>query len=251
MMDLTPEERDTYEWQMWVPGLGEEGQKKLKAATVLITRVGGVGSLAAYELAAAGVGRLILAHAGNIKPSDLNRQLLMTHDAMGTSRVECASQRLHELNPRLEVVAVPENVNASNVASLVSSVDLVVCCVPLFEERLLLNAECFRQGKPMVDCAMYELTGQITTILPGRSACLACRVSSPPATWKREFPVLGAVAGMVGCMGAMEAIKLITGIGEVLADRLLTIDTRDMRLRTVQVSKRIDCGVCGRASGAP
>ncbi|MSR52708.1 MAG: HesA/MoeB/ThiF family protein [Gemmataceae bacterium] len=245
MMDLTPEERATYEWQMWVLGLGEEGQAMLKAATVLVTRVGGIGSLAAYELAAAGLGRLVLAHAGNIKPSDLNRQLLMTHEALGTSRVECASRRLRELNPRLDVITHAENVNASNVENLVLAADLVVCCVPLFEERLLLNAECLRQGKPMIDCAMYELSGQITTILPGQTACLACRVPVPPASWKREFPVLGAVAGTMGCLGALEAIKLITGVGEPLGNRLLTIDMRDMRLRTVQVTKRVDCEVCG------
>ncbi len=244
-MDLTPEERATYEWQMWVLGLGEEGQAMLKAATVLVTRVGGIGSLAAYELAAAGLGRLVLAHAGNIKPSDLNRQLLMTHEALGTSRVECASRRLRELNPRLDVITHAENVNASNVENLVLAADLVVCCVPLFEERLLLNAECLRQGKPMIDCAMYELSGQITTILPGQTACLACRVPVPPASWKREFPVLGAVAGTMGCLGALEAIKLITGVGEPLGNRLLTIDMRDMRLRTVQVTKRVDCEVCG------
>ncbi len=244
-MDLTPEERATYEWQMWVLGLGEEGQAMLKAATVLVTRVGGIGSLAAYELAAAGLGRLVLAHAGNIKPSDLNRQLLMTHEALGTSRVECASRRLRELNPRLDVITHAENVNASNVENLVLAADLVVCCVPLFEERLLLNAECLRQGKPMIDCAMYELSGQITTILPGQTACLACRVPVPPASWKREFPVLGAVAGTMGCLGALEAIKLITGVGEPLGNRLLTIDMRDMRLRTVQVTKRVDCDVCG------
>ena len=244
-MDLTPEERATYEWQMWVLGLGEEGQAMLKAATGLVTRVGGIGSLAAYELAAAGLGRLVLAHAGNIKPSDLNRQLLMTHEALGTSRVECASRRLRELNPRLDVITHAENVNASNVENLVLAADLVVCCVPLFEERLLLNAECLRQGKPMIDCAMYELSGQITTILPGQTACLACRVPVPPASWKREFPVLGAVAGTMGCLGALEAIKLITGVGEPLGNRLLTIDMRDMRLRTVQVTKRVDCEVCG------
>ena len=110
---LTPDERDTYEWQMWVPGVGEEGQRKLKAATVLVTRVGGLGGLVAYELAAAGVGRLVLAHAGMVKRSDLNRQLLMTHAALGTSRVECAARRLRELNPSVEVVTVAENVTAS------------------------------------------------------------------------------------------------------------------------------------------
>ena len=112
-------------------------------------------------------------------------------------------------------------------------------------QRFLLNEQCVRQGKPMVDCAMYELTGQVTTILPGRTACLACRVPEPPATWRRQFPVIGAVSGAVGCLGAMEAIKLITGLGEPLADRLLTFDLRDVRFRTLTTARRADCPVCG------
>lgn len=242
---LTPDERATYEWQMWVPGMGEEGQQKLKAATVLVTRVGGLGGLVAYELAAAGVGQLIVAHAGTVKAADLNRQLLMTHAAIGSSRVECAARRLRELNPRLEVVTVPENVTAENAARLVAASDLVACCAPLFEERFLLNEQCVRQGKPMIDCAMYELTGQLTTILPGRTACLACRVPEPPATWRRQFPVIGAVSGTVGCLAAMEVIKLLTGIGEPLADRLLTFDLRDVRFRVLKTARRPDCLVCG------
>ena len=107
---LTDEERAVYEWQMWVPEFGEEGQEKLKGASVLISRIGGLGGVVAYELAAAGVGRLVLAHAGDVKPSDLNRQLLMTHDGLGKSRVESAARRLRELNPRLEIEAVAENV---------------------------------------------------------------------------------------------------------------------------------------------
>jgi molybdopterin-synthase adenylyltransferase len=242
---LTPEERATYEWQMVVPGVGEEGQRKLKAATILVTRTGGLGGPVAYELAAAGVGRLVLAHAGAVKPADLNRQILMTHAAVGSSRVECAARRLRELNPLLDVVAIPENVTAANVAQLVESADVIACCAPLFEERFLLNEQCVRQGKPMVDCAMYELTGQLTTILPGRTACLVCRVPEPPETWRRRFPVFGAVSGAVGCLGAMEAIKLITGVGEVLANRLLTFDLRDMRFRTVTMVRRAGCMICG------
>jgi molybdopterin/thiamine biosynthesis adenylyltransferase len=244
---LTAEERATYEWQMWVPGVGEDGQRKLKAASVLITRVGGLGGLVAYELAAAGVGRLILAHAGTVKPGDLNRQILMTHGSLGSSRVECAARRLIELNPRLDVVAVAENVTAENAARLVGLADVVACAAPLFEERFRLNEQCVRQGKPMIDCAMYELTGQLTTIVPGRTACLACRVPQAPPTWSRHFPVLGAVSGTVGCLGAMEAVKLITGLGEPLAGRLLTFDLRDGRFRTLTISRRTDCSVCGPA----
>lgn len=251
--DLTPEERAVYEWQSWVPDFGEAGQRRLKGSSVLVSRVGGLGGLVAYELAAAGVGKLILAHAGDVKPGDLNRQLLMTAAAVGTSRVACAARRLTELNPRVEVVAVPENVSAANVARLVGAADVVVCCAPLFDERLQMNAECVRQRRPMIDCAMYELTGQITTIFPGRTACLACRVPEPPPTWTREFPVFGAVSGAVGCLGAMEAIKVLCGLGEPLYNRLLTFDLRDVRFRTVRLQRGAGCPVCGGvpASGSP
>src|SRR5262245_833152 len=111
---LSDEERAVYEWQLWTPGFGEEGQERLKGASVLVSRVGGVGGAVAYNLAAAGVGRLVLAHAGSTRPSDLNRQLLMTHAALGTPRMEQAPARLQELNPRLEIDAVAENVSEAN-----------------------------------------------------------------------------------------------------------------------------------------
>jgi molybdopterin/thiamine biosynthesis adenylyltransferase len=247
MKDSTPvtdTERAVYEWQWDVPGFGEAGQQKLKDASVLVSRVGGLGSVVAYELAAAGIGRLILAHAGNIKPSDLNRQLLMTHDALGTSRVQSAERRLKELNPRLVIEAVPENVSDANVARLVGEADLVVDCAPLFEERFAMNREAVAQGKPLVECAMYELQAQITTVLPGQTPCLACLHPEAPPAWKRRFPVFGAVSGAVGCLGAMEAIKVLSGLGEPLAGRLLTMDLRDMQCRTMTIRPRPDCPVC-------
>lgn len=245
---LTDEERAVYEWQMWVPGFGEEGQRQLKNATVLISRIGGLGGLVAYELAAAGVGRLILAHAGNIKPSDLNRQLLMTHESLGTSRVECAAEKLRQLNPRCEIIAIPENITAENVARLVGDADLTVCCAPIFQERLWMNEQSVRQAKPMIDGAMYEFTGILTTIVPGETACLACRVPEPPSAWKRQFPVFGAVSGTIGCLGAIEAIKLLSGVGEPLKDRLLTCDFRDMTFQTIRIRRNPQCPVCGNSA---
>src|SRR5271155_1349137 len=125
---LTDEEGAVYEWQMWVPDFGTAGQERLKGSSVLVSRCGGVGGSAAYELAAAGVGRLVLAHAGNLRPSDLNRQLLMTHAGLGKPRIESAAQRLRELNPRLHVEGVAENVSDDNVQRLVAMADLVVSC---------------------------------------------------------------------------------------------------------------------------
>jgi molybdopterin/thiamine biosynthesis adenylyltransferase len=238
-------EKSVYEWQMWVDDFGEAGQRKLKGASVLISRCGGLGGMVALELAAAGVGRLILAHAGNLKPSDLNRQILMSHDWLGRPRVECAARRLRALNPRLEVVAVAENVSESNAGPLVRQADVVVDCAPRFEERFALNRQAVQQAKPMVECAMYELQAQITTILPGQTPCLACLSPEAPANWRRQFPVFGAVSGMVGCLGAMEVIKLLTGLGDVLAGRLLTCDLRTMSFRTLKVKREMDCRVCG------
>ena len=244
---LTDLDRQVYEWQMWVADFGEEGQRRLKGASVLVSRCGGVGGVVALELAAAGVGKIILAHAGNLKPSDLNRQILMSYDWLGRSRVECAAQRLRALNPRLEVVAVPENISEANAVRLVSQADVVADCAPLFQERYLMNREAVRQLKPMVECAVYELEAHLTTIVTGQTPCLACLYPEAPPDWRRQFPVFGAVAGTVGSLAAMEVIKVLTGLGEPLRGRLLTCDLRTMSFRTVKTKRRTDCAVCGLA----
>jgi molybdopterin/thiamine biosynthesis adenylyltransferase len=242
---LTEAERALYEWQRDVPGFGEEGQERLKAAAVLISRVGGVGGVVAYQLAAAGVGRLLLAHAGSLRANDLNRQLLMTHEGIGQPRVELAAQRLQELNPHITVETMPDNVTEANADNLVGRVDLVVDCAPLFTERLLMNREAVRQQKPLVDCAMYELEAQLTTVFPGRTPCLACLYPVVPPLWRRRFPVFGAVAGTIGCLGAMEAIKFLVGFGSPLLGKLLMCDLRDMSFATVRIKRKPDCPVCG------
>jgi molybdopterin/thiamine biosynthesis adenylyltransferase len=246
--ELSPDERRRYEWQLSVPDFGDESQRRLKAARVLISRIGGVGGSAALQLAAAGVGRLIVAHAGNLRLDDLNRQTLMTTDWLGKPRVESAARRLGELNPLVAIETVAENVTESNAADLVSRADVVIGAAPLFEERLLMNREAVRQRKPLVDCAMYELEGRLTTILPGRTPCLECLYPERPPHWKRQFPVFGAVAATVGSLAAMEAIKVIAGQGEPLAGRLLLFDLRDMSFRVVSISRRSDCPVCGSVS---
>ena len=198
-MALTEEERATYEWQIWTRGYGEAGQEKLKDATALISRVGGLGGPVALELAAAGIGKLRLAHAGNVKHSDLNRQILMTHDWLGKPRLESAKRRLRELNPRLEVECVFENASEENAARLVEGVDVVFDCAPLFQERLALNRACVASRTPLIDCAMFSLEGQVTTIIPGDTPCLQCIYPEIPPGWKREFPVFGAVSCAAAC----------------------------------------------------
>jgi molybdopterin/thiamine biosynthesis adenylyltransferase len=239
-------ERALVEWQLDVSGFGKEGQERLKGARVLISRCGGVGGAVAHQLAAAGVGKLRLAHAGNVRASDLNRQLLMSYDGIGSPRLDLATGRLRELNPFVEIEAFAENVGEDNIERLVDGVDLVVSCAPLFAERLLMNRAARRRAVPLIDCAMYELEVQMITVLPD-SPCLACLYPEAPPAWNRRFPVFGATAGTAGCLGAVEAIKVLAGLGEPVGGTMLLGDLREMRFQKMKISRRPDCPVCSEA----
>ena len=246
--ELTAADRARYEWQMWTEGVGESGQQKLKGASVLISRCGGVGGSVALELAAAGVGRLVIAHAGNIKPSDLNRQLLMTEAAIGTSRADSIETRLREFNPRIAVQVVPENLSADNAEALVRQVDFVASCAPLFPERFAMNDACVNQGKPMVDAAMFDFEIQMTVYDSRRGPCMRCVYPEAPPYWKRQFPVFGAVSATVGAMAAAEIIKLVTGVGKPSIGRMVTGDLRMMDFRKLSLRPDPACH-CSKKRG--
>jgi molybdopterin-synthase adenylyltransferase len=245
MSDLTQEELDQHEWQFDVDGFGTQGQERLKAATVLISRIGGLGGAVAWDLAAAGVGRLILAHAGTPKPSDFNRQTLMRYDRQDVARVEQATQRLREFKPHLEIVPISENISAANASELVSQADLVVDCAPLFEERLAMNDAAWKHQRPMVECAMYAMQGSITVLVPGKTACLRCLVPSPPQHWRRRFPVLGSVASAVGSMAATETIKYLVGMNDCLIGQRLQLDLQFMHFHKTKITPNSECPCCG------
>lgn len=241
---LTPEELAIYDWQMGVAGVGESGQERLKAATVLISRCGGLGGVAAFELAAAGVGRLVIAHAGVVHPGDLNRQLLQTHADIGLPRLPGIERRLKALNPQIELVLIPENASSRNADALMPGVDVVIDAAPLFEERYALNAAAMRHGIPMVEAAVYAMEGTLTTFLPGSTPCLACLYPEQSPEWQRRFPVFGAVSGTLGSLAAAEAIKLIVGFGTPLAGQLLTLDAGTMHFQKHHIRRDPRCPVC-------
>lgn len=242
---LTAEEKEIYGWQMDISGFGERGQLALRQASVMISRCGGLGGVVAYELAAAGVGRLILAHGGTIKPSDLNRQLLMTHEGIGSSRMASIKKRLTDLNPRLEMVTAEENVHEGNINRLVDQADLIVDCAPLFEERYLLNRASVQKQIPMVEAAVFDTEFHLTSFYPGKTPCLKCLYPEMSTDWKRRFPVFGAVSGTAGAMAAMEAIKIISGLDEPLFSKLLCVNLRNMNFKTYSIKKWPECVECG------
>jgi len=246
MLELTAEEKEKYRRQMMIPGFGEEAQRKLKNSSALVTRVGGLGGPAAMFLAMAGIGKLVIAHGGKLTPSNLNRQMLMRGDSVGKPRIPQAKETLLRANPDLEVVAIGEEANEKNVEEWVKGVDIVLDCPPTFEERFALNRACVKLRKPMVEAAMYSMEGRLTTIIPGETPCLACITPEPPQWWQPlGFPVLGGVSAAVGCLAAVEAIKVLTGFGEPLKGKLLTYDATSMDFVKLKIHRRPDCPVCG------
>jgi len=233
---------------MWTPDFGERGQRALKGATVLVSRVGGVGGAAAYFLAAAGVGRLIIAPRGNLKPADLNRQILMTHGALDTPRVECAARRLKELNPRLTVEAVPENISDQNAERLIKQADAVVDCAPLFDERFAMNRAAIAWRKPLIECAMYDFDVRVTSILRGHSPCLACLYPADSPAWKAPVSRLRRCRRH-GRQSRRDGSnqRFFQASESRCTGRMLLANLREMSFQTVKVSKRDDCSVCGAA----
>lgn len=242
---LTDDDRATYAWQLDLPGFGEAAQARLRSATALVSRVGGLGGPLALSLAAAGIGKIILAHGGDLRADDLNRQILMRRECLGSSRAECAAETLQRFNPGVAADAVAENISEANAAELVGRADIVFDCAPLFAERFLMNRECVRQGKPLVDCAMFGMQGQVVPVVPGRTACLACLYPEAPPHWQRRFPVIGAVSAMIAQIGALEGIKLLTGLPESNAGKMIFADAATMEMRKVALARRGDCAVCG------
>lgn len=243
--ELSDRDREIYGWQLDVPGLGERGQAKLRSSTALISRIGGLGGPLALSLAAAGIGKLILVHGGELRPDDLNRQILMRHDYLGKKRVAAAAETLRNFNPHIEIEIVAENFNQDNAAGLVARADIVFDAAPLFEERFLMNRECVAQRKPLIDCAMFNMEGQVIPIVPGETACLACLYPEVPVHWKRRFPVVGAVSALIANIGAIEGIKLLAGMSGVNLHRLIYFDTLAMKLQKVEIVRNPDCEVCG------
>jgi molybdopterin-synthase adenylyltransferase len=236
---------ETYARQLSMPGFGLAEQRRLAESTVLVAGVGGLGGATATYLAAAGVGRLVLFHPGPLERPDLNRQTLMTPSWLGQPRVDCAADTLRRQYPDVTVVAVPEPITADQTSTFLVQADVAVDARHNFPERLLLNRLCVQLGVPMVEAAMYGAEGQVSVVRPGETACLACRIGNGDPEWEPlGFPVLGAVAGTVGCLAAMEAIKVVTGWGEPLDDRLLVLDLERMIFQTVPVTRDPHCPVC-------
>jgi molybdopterin-synthase adenylyltransferase len=243
-MVFTDLEIERYARHLVLREVGGPGQQKLKAASALIVGAGGLGSPAALYLAAAGVGTLILVDPDDVDRSNLQRQILYAEADIGLPKVEAAADRLAALNPHIFVAGGPDPFGPDNADQLVEGVDLVLDGTDSFEARYEVNAACVRHGKPLISGAIGRWTGQVG-VFSGQP-CYRCLVPEipPDAETCVAVGVVGALAGVVGSMMALEAIKLITGAGEPLIGRLLIYDALSAQARTVKVGADPECPVC-------
>lgn len=247
-MSFTDDEIERYARHLVLREVGGPGQQKLKAASVLIVGAGGLGAPAALYLAAAGVGTIILADHDEVDVSNLQRQVIYASDDLGRPKVEAAADRLHALNPHVFVAGFNGAFAAETADELVDGVDLVLDGTDDFGVRFCVNDACVRHGKPLVSGAIGRWTGQVGVF--GRQPCYRCLVPEipPEAETCVAVGVVGALAGVVGSMMALEAVKLITGAGEPLAGRLLIYDALAGETRTVRVAGDPECPVCAASS---
>lgn len=233
-----------YARQMMLRGWGEEGQKRLEKANVVVVGLGGLGSSCAIYLAVAGVGHLRLVDKDIVELSNLNRQILHWDRDIGKSKVLSAWEKLKELNGDIEVQPYPVELSEENIEEILQGADVVIDCLDDFPTRFLLNSVCVRRGLPLVHSAVFGLEGRITTIIPGKTPCLRCLYPQEPIK-AEPFPVVGVAPGIMGCLEALEAIKLILTLGEPLLGRMLRLDGARARVQIFEVKRDPHCPLCG------
>ncbi len=247
--DLSPAELARYSRHILLPGVGVEGQRKLAAAKVLVVGAGGLGSPAALYLAAAGVGTIGIADFDKVEAHNLQRQILHDTASIGHPKVESAAARLAALNPHTRIVRHPEGATAANALRLFAGYDIVVDGTDNFPTRYLNNDAAVLARRPLVYGSIFQFEGQVSVFDPSRGApCYRCLFPEPPPPGSvpncGEAGVLGALCGTIGSLQALEAIKLILGIGEPLHGRLVVFDALAHRFRTLNVRRDPACPLC-------
>ena len=249
-MALTDKQLERYSRHITLKEIGVRGQKKLLAAKVLIIGAGGLGAPAAMYLAAAGVGTIGIADCDSVELSNLQRQIIHTTDDIGKPKVQSAAETIESLNPDVEVITYHEYVSSKNIAAIIAEYDFIIDGADNFPTKFLINDACVLGHKPFCHAGILRFEGQLMTYVPDVSPCYRCVFEAPPPKDAvpscREAGVIGAMAGIIGTMQALEAVKYITGQGELLTGSMLVFDGLKMEWRKVKLPKRVPtCSICG------
>jgi molybdopterin-synthase adenylyltransferase len=251
-MTLSDAEVERYSRQLVLPEWSGAAQERLKAASVIVVGAGALGSPVATYLVAAGVGQIGVVDEDVVELSNLHRQPLHFTPDIGLPKASNAVVKLSALNPEVQVDQYPVRLEAANAEAIVATASLVVDCSDSFETRYVVNDACCAQGVPLVEAGVLGFGGLVMSIRPGESACYRCAFPTQPvdAPSCREAGVLGAMAGVVGSIQALEALKLLADVGEPLLDTILQIDGATMAFTRVATERVSDCQACARVPAA-
>ncbi len=246
--DLSHEEIKRYSRHLIMPEVGIEGQRKLKASSVLLIGTGGLGSPTALYLAAAGIGRIGLVDYDVVDSSNLQRQIIHGESTIGKSKLDSAEARLKDLNPYLTIEKYNVPLTSDNALTLFANYDIIIDGTDNFPTRYLVNDACVKLGKPNVYGSIFRFEGQLSVFYAEEGPCYRCMFPSPPPPGLvpscAEGGVLGILPGTIGTLQATEAIKLLLGIGEPMIGRMLLYDALEMSFTTINVRKNPNCPVC-------
>jgi adenylyltransferase/sulfurtransferase len=241
MSMLTDRERERYRRQILL--FGEDGQERLKGAGIFIAGAGGLGSPVALYLAVAGVGTLTVVDSDVVDRTNLNRQILHHDRDIGEKKAISAEEKLQEINPDITVRAIDAHIGEANAGRLVGRADGIVDAMDNYPARYILNRVSLEKGIPLFHGAIRGMYGQATTIIPGKTPCLACIF--PRAPPEEEFPVVGVTPGLIGMVQATEVLKYLLGKGDLLANRLFLWDGMQGQASEICVERNPCCEVCG------
>ena len=243
---LSENEKRKYQRQTMIDEIGNEGQEKLKSACVMIAGAGGLGSPIALYLAAAGIGRIRVVDNDRVEMSNLNRQILHGQADIGMRKCDSAQITLARMNPDVNVEGLFETLSKDNVRRLAEDCHLIIDAMDNLPVRYLLNETALKLNIPLIHGAVRGFEGRVTTIIPGETACLGCiSRGAPPA---EVFPVIGVAPAVIGSIQAAEAVKYITGAGELLTNRLLAYDGLGSTFTEFKLNKNPKCQYCGQRS---
>ena len=246
-MAITAEENIRYQRQIMIPEIGLEGQERIKNSSVFILGLGGLGSTAAYNLAAAGVGGLTIVDRDRVELGNLNRQIIHNMDDIGKLKIDSAMEKLRRLNPGCRIHAVAEEVTEDNVTELVGSCSVIIDGTDNMKARKALNKASVQKNIPFILGGVEGFNGMVTTFVPPETACFECVF--PPVKSREKIPgVIGALPGMVASIQVLEVLKFILGMEDLLKNKLLFIQGSDMTVKTVNMEKNLNCKVCNTTS---
>jgi len=249
MMDFSQEQLERFSRHILLQDVGVEGQEKILKAKVLIIGAGGLGCPIALYLAAAGVGTIGIIDDDTVDISNLQRQIAHFTKDIGVSKVKSAKEKMEAINPDLKVIPYGEKLMAKNIREIIRGYDFVVDGTDNFPTKFLVNDACVMENVPFSHGGILRFDGQTMTILPGKTTCYRCSFKTPPPPEAvptcSQAGVLGAIAGMLGTIQAAEALKYITGVGDLLTDTLLSFNAKTMDFRKIKLRKQANCQVCG------